>query len=268
MIRISEIEIGGTRPVIIAGPCAVESRDVVFRTAESAKKTAEKRGFPLIFKSSYKKATRLSGKSFATIGEQEALRILDEVRTVFELPVITDVHEVAEVRGAAEVADLLQIPAYLCRQTELVVAAAKTGKPVNIKKGQFMAAGDMGEIAKKAVLAGNDKIMLTERGTFFGYHDLVVDFRSLIIMKELGYPVIFDSTHSLQLPSSADGVSGGQPQYIIPFAKAAVAVGVDGLFLEIHPDPPGALCDAQSMLHLDLFDKYLNAVDRILSAEG
>lgn len=265
MIQVGDIAVGGDRPVIIAGPCAVESREVVFETAEKAKELTAKYNFPFIFKSSYKKANRLSGDSFATIGNHEALRILAEVRELYQIPVITDIHAVDEVIPAAEVVDVLQIPAFLCRQTDLVVAAAKTGKPVNIKKGQFMAPEDMGEIAKKAVMSGNENVMLTERGTFFGYHNLVVDFRSLIIMRELGYPVIFDSTHSLQLPSGSGIQSGGQPQFVIPFAKAAAAIGVDGLFLEIHPDPPSALCDAASMLHLDHFESYLQAVDQIIT---
>jgi 2-dehydro-3-deoxyphosphooctonate aldolase (KDO 8-P synthase) len=267
VIRVGQIEIGDGRPVIIAGPCAVESREVVFETAEIVKKLADKYNFQLIFKSSYKKANRLSGKSFSSIGMHEALRILAEVREVLEIPVLTDVHAVEEVRTVVEVADILQIPAFLCRQTDLVVAAAKTGKPVNIKKGQFMAPEDMGEIAKKATGVGNDDVMLTERGTFFGYHNLVVDFRSLIIMKSLGYPVIFDCTHSLQLPSGAGIQSGGQPEYVIPFAKAAAAIGIDGLFLEVHPDPSKALCDAASMLHIDHFEEFLKAVDLIVSGE-
>ena len=267
MIRVGQIEIGGGRPVIIAGPCAVESREVVFETAETVKELTAKHNFQLIFKSSYKKANRLSGKSFSSIGMHEALRILAEVREVLEIPVLTDVHAVEEVRTVAEVADILQIPAFLCRQTDLVVAAAKTGKPINIKKGQFMAPEDMGEIAKKVTATGNDNVMLTERGTFFGYHNLVVDFRSLIIMKSLGHPVIFDCTHSLQLPSGSGVQSGGQPEYIIPFAKAAASVGVDGLFLETHPDPSKALCDAASMLQIDHFEEFLKAIDRIVSRE-
>jgi 2-dehydro-3-deoxyphosphooctonate aldolase (KDO 8-P synthase) len=267
VIRVGDIEIGGGRPVIIAGPCAVESREVVFETAERAKQLTAKYNFPFIFKSSYKKANRLSGSSFASIGDIEALRILAEVKELYEIPIITDVHAVDEVVPAAEIADVLQIPAFLCRQTELVIAAARTGKPLNIKKGQFMAPEDMGEIAKKAIDAGNPNVMLTERGTFFGYHNLVVDFRSLIIMKDLGYPVVFDSTHSLQLPSESGIQSGGQPHFIIPFARAAASFGVDGLFLEVHPDPSKALCDAASMLHLDQFEVYLQAVDQIISGK-
>lgn len=265
MIRVGQIEIGAGKPIIIAGPCAVESREVVFETAQRVRELAEKHSFQLVFKSSYKKANRLSGKSFSTIGMHEALRILAEVREVVHVPVITDVHSVEEVIPVAEVADIIQIPAFLCRQTDLVIAAAKTGRPLNIKKGQFMAPEDMKEIANKAVDAGNDYIMLTERGTFFGYHNLVVDFRSLIIMKESGFPVIFDSTHSLQLPSGSGIHSGGQPEYVIPFARAAAAIGVDGLFLEVHPEPSNALCDAGSMLHLDLFEQYLVEINQIIS---
>jgi 2-dehydro-3-deoxyphosphooctonate aldolase (KDO 8-P synthase) len=267
VIRIGQIEIGGGRPVIMAGPCVVESRDIVFRTAEAAKKLTERHHFDYIFKSSYMKANRLSGGSFSTIGMNEALRILDEVRVALDVPVLTDIHSVSEAQPAAEAVDILQIPAFLCRQTDLVEAAAKTGKPVNIKKGQFMAPEDMGEIAKKAVSTGNSNVMLTERGTFFGYHNLVVDFRSLIIMKQLGYPVIFDCTHSLQLPGGAGVQSGGQPEFVIPFARAATAIGVDGLFLEIHPDPPSAKSDAASMLPLDRFEEYLEAVDGVVATE-
>ncbi len=267
MIRVGQTEIGGGgKPVIIAGPCAVESREITFETAEAVKDLTGRHNFQLIFKSSYKKANRLSGKSFSSIGVHEALRILAEVRAVLDIPILTDIHEVEEARTVAEVADVLQIPAFLCRQTDLVVAAARTGKPLNIKKGQFMAPEDMGEIAAKAVAAGNRDVMLTERGTFFGYHNLVVDFRSLVMMRELGYPVVFDSTHSLQLPGGSGTQSGGQPRYIIPFAKAAAAIGVDGLFVEVHPDPSKALCDGGSMLHLDHFEEYLKSVDRIVSS--
>lgn len=263
MIKVGDIEIGGRRPVIIAGPCAVESREIVFEVAQKAKDLSTQYGFPFIFKSSYKKANRLSGNSFSTIGMHEAMRILAEVREVCQVPVLTDIHTEEEAPVAAGVADVLQIPAFLCRQTDLVVAAAKTGRPVNIKKGQFMAPEDMGEIAKKVVDAGNRDVMLTERGTFFGYHNLVVDFRSLIIMKEAGYPVIFDATHSLQLPGGSGVQSGGQPQYVIPMARAAAAIGIDGLFIEVHPDPPSAKSDAASMLHLDHFETFLREVDKI-----
>ncbi len=263
MIRVGDIELGGDRPVIIAGPCAVESREVVFETAERIKELTEKYSFPFIYKSSYKKANRTSTDSFSTIGEHEALRILAEAREIYRLTVVTDVHTPDEARLAAAVVDMLQIPAFLCRQTELLVAAARTGRPINIKKGQFMAPEDMEHAAQKVVMAGNPDVALTERGTFFGYHNLVVDFRSLVVMRELGHPVIFDSTHSLQLPGGSKGKSGGQPDYIIPMAKAAAALGVDGLFLEVHPDPENALCDAESMLHLDHLDTYLAEVDAI-----
>ena len=267
MIRVGDIEIGGNRPVIIAGPCAVESREVVFKTAERVKELTDRYNFPFIFKSSYKKANRTSADSFTSIGDHEALRILAEVREIYRLIVITDVHTPDEARLAAGVVDMLQIPAFLCRQTELLTAAARTGKPINIKKGQFMAPEDMKHAAQKVVMAGNPNVTLTERGTFFGYHNLVVDFRSLIIMRSLGNPVIFDSTHSLQLPGGSKGKSGGQPEFIIPMARAAAAVGVDGLFLEVHPDPQSALCDAESMLHLDHLEDYLKQVDDIFRSK-
>jgi 2-dehydro-3-deoxyphosphooctonate aldolase (KDO 8-P synthase) len=189
------------------------------------------------------KANRLSGQSFSTIGIGKALSILQDVKEKFNLPILTDIHRVEEIEMVSDIADCLQIPAFLCRQTELVMAAAKTMLPLNIKKGQFLAPEDMKPIAEKALSVGNDKIMLTERGTSFGYHDLVVDFRGLLIMAELGFPVVFDCTHSVQKPGAAEGCSGGDPKFIIPLAKAAVAVGVDAIFVETHPDPQNALSD-------------------------
>ncbi len=248
---------------LIAGPCAVEGKEVCFEVAEQVKKLSERFHIPYVFKSSYKKANRLSAGSYAGPGLEEGLRILEEVKNEFALPILTDVHETKEVPAAAEVVDILQIPAFLCRQTDLVVEAAKTGKWVNIKKGQFLAPEDMGKIAAKA---NSSKVMLTERGTTFGYHNLVVDFRSLLIMRETGYKVIFDATHSLQLPGGGGTVSTGQPQYVIPMAKAAMAVGIDGLFVETHPRPAEALSDAGAMLPLDKMEKLLEAVVRIKEA--
>jgi 2-dehydro-3-deoxyphosphooctonate aldolase (KDO 8-P synthase) len=191
------------------------------------------------------KANRLSGESFSTIGIDKALSILGKVKEKFGLPILTDIHSIGEIGPAAGIADCLQIPAFLCRQTELVVSAAKTGLPINIKKGQFLAPEDMKPIAEKAVSAGNDKILLTERGSSFGYRDLVVDFRGMVTMKEFGYPVVFDCTHSVQKPGASGGSSGGDPRFIGPLARAAVAVGVDALFIETHPDPPSALSDKE-----------------------
>jgi 2-dehydro-3-deoxyphosphooctonate aldolase (KDO 8-P synthase) len=268
-VDIGEIRIGGGAPlVLIAGPCVVESRDLVLRTAGTIQTIARRQNVPLIFKSSYKKANRTSAKGFAGIGTEEALRVLAAVKQEFGLPVLTDVHSESEVPAAAEIADVLQIPAFLCRQTELLQAAGRTGRVVNIKKGQFMAPGDMRFAAEKVLETGNAKILLTERGTVFGYHDLVVDMRSLAIMRDLGYPVVFDGTHSVQLPSQEkDGTSSGNPEFILPLSRAAVAAGCDGVFLEVHPDPPRALSDAGSQLKLELLEKVLEqvlAVDRLV----
>ena len=208
---------------------------------------------PVLFKGSYRKANRSSASSFTGIGDREALEILAEVRETFGMPVLTDVHETGEVELAARYVDVLQIPAFLCRQTDLLVAAASTGLAVNIKKGQFMAPGDMAYAAEKAASTGNRKIMLTERGTTFGYHNLVVDFRALPIMGDAGWPVIFDATHSVQLPGAASGVSGGDRRFLLPLARAAVATGIDGLFFEVHPDPARAMSDAATQVPLDEF---------------
>jgi 2-dehydro-3-deoxyphosphooctonate aldolase (KDO 8-P synthase) len=264
-VSIQNVTIGGNRPlVLIAGPCVVESRDIVLRTAEQVKRCAEKYHTPVIFKSSYKKANRTSESSFSGIGLDEALEILAEVRKEFGLPVLTDVHSVPEVALAARVADVLQIPAFLCRQTDLLHAVGRTGKAVNIKKGQFLAPDDMRHAAEKVAATGNTSIMLTERGTTFGYHNLVVDMRSLKIMRDLGYPVILDATHSVQLPGGvSDRQSGGQPEFIFTLARAGVAAGCDGLFVEVHPDPSRALSDAASQLRLDLLDELLKQVTAI-----
>lgn len=252
--------------MIIAGPCVVESRELAMRVAGEAKKITEKLGLPFIYKSSYKKANRTSGKSFVGIGMDEAIRILGEVKSEFDLPVLTDVHSESEVEAAAEVADVLQIPAFLCRQTELLQAAGRTGRVVNIKKGQFMAPEDMKHQAEKVVSVGNSGVMLTERGTTFGYHNLVVDMRSLVIMKESGFPVILDTTHSLQLPGGEKDRTSGQPEYIFPIARAGAAVGIDGLFLETHPDPARALSDSSTQLSFELFEPLLTQVKKIDSA--
>jgi 2-dehydro-3-deoxyphosphooctonate aldolase (KDO 8-P synthase) len=263
-IRVQEITIGGGSPlVLIAGPCVVEGRDITFRTAEQIKRVAGKNSIPFIFKSSYKKANRTSGSSFISIGMEKALKILGEIREQLEVPILTDIHSESEAEVAADVADVLQIPAFLCRQTELLRAAGRTGKVVNIKKGQFMAPEDMRLQAGKVEAVGNRKVMLTERGTTFGYHNLVVDMRSLTIMRSLGYPVVFDVTHSVQLPGGENDRSGGRPEFIFPLARAGVAAGCDALFVETHPDPKRALSDASSQLPLDLLGKLVKEVKEI-----
>lgn len=238
---------------LIAGPCLVEGRQMAMEVAAELDRIREELDIPVIFKGSYRKANRSSASSFTGIGDREALEILTEVRATYGMPVLTDVHETGEVELAAQYVDVLQIPAFLCRQTDLLVAAAATGLTVNIKKGQFLAPGDMAYAAEKAASTGNRKIMLTERGTTFGYHNLVVDFRALPIMGESGWPVVFDATHSVQLPGAASGVSGGDRRFLLPLARAAVATGVDGLFFEVHPDPSSARSDAATQVRLDEF---------------
>lgn len=234
---------------VVAGPCVVESKEMLQKTAAELKRICTDLNIKLFFKASYKKANRSSVKSFTGIGDELALNYLAEIHEEFELPVLTDVHSVEEIELAAQYVDVLQIPAFLSRQTELLVAAAKTGKTVNIKKGQFLAPDDMKKAIEKVENNGTRKIWLTERGTFFGYHDLVVDFRSLLIMKEFGYPVVYDATHSVQKPSIGEQ-SGGSPQYIFSLAKAAAAVGIDGLFFETHPNPKEAKSDSATQLPL------------------
>jgi 2-dehydro-3-deoxyphosphooctonate aldolase (KDO 8-P synthase) len=261
MIKIGGIKIGGNNPlVLIAGPCVVEGREITLRTAETIQRLAKKYRIPFIFKSSYKKANRTSGKSFSTLGMDDGLAVLREVKETLGLPILTDVHTEDEVEHAAVVADVLQIPAFLCRQTDLLQAAGRTKRVVNIKKGQFMAPEDMKHQAQKVEQVGNKKVMLTERGATFGYHNLVVDMRSLTIMRSLGYPVILDATHSVQLPGGGKGETSGQPQFIFPIARAGVAVGIDGLFIETHPNPARALSDAASQLKLEYLEALLKQI--------
>ena len=248
---------------LIAGPCVVEDEKLMMQVAEKLVEITQNRGIPFIFKSSFRKANRTSIESPTGPGITKGLEILLKIKNELNIPILTDVHEINEVAEVAEVADILQIPAFLSRQSDLIFAAAKTGKIVNIKKGQFMAPEDMKNVAGKILAAGNENILLTERGTSFGYHNLVVDFRSFAIMKQLGYPVVYDVTHSLQRPSQ-NRTSGGTPQYIELMAKAALATGmVDGLFIETHPNPAEALSDASSMLALDKLSKLLNACLKI-----
>ncbi len=251
MVEIKNIKIGDGNPfVLIAGPCVVENEDMILKTAESIKNITAGLKIPFIFKASYKKANRTSIGSFTGLGDDKALKILEKTKNEFNIPVLTDVHTGEEVNKASQVADILQIPAFLSRQTDLLISAGNSGKAVNIKKGQFLAPDDMQHVAEKVRSTGNKNILLTERGTTFGYHNLVVDMRSLIIMKEFGYPVVMDATHSVQLPSKGN-TSGGEPKFIKPLARAAAAAGIDALFLEVHPNPKEALSDADSQLPLN-----------------
>ena len=263
VVEVNGIKIGGGNPfVLIAGPCVIESKELIMTTASRIKEITSELNIPFIFKSSYKKANRTSDDSFMGIGDEEALMILAEVKKKLNLTVITDIHSPAEAEMAAKYVDILQIPAFLCRQTELLKAAAKTGKVINIKKGQFVAPGDMKFAAEKVMNAGNNKILLTERGSSFGYHNLIVDMRGLVIMKNLGFPVVMDATHSVQIPGEG-GITGGQPAFIIPIARAATAVGIDALFLEVHPDPKKAMSDAASQLPLSELRNLLITIKQI-----
>ncbi|MDI6854271.1 MAG: 3-deoxy-8-phosphooctulonate synthase [Deltaproteobacteria bacterium] len=249
-VPVGNLKIGDGGLVMIAGPCVIESAALTLEVAWALKEFARQLSLSLVFKSSYDKANRTSVASFRGPGLGPGLEILARVRQEVGLPVLSDVHHVDEVGPAAQVLDVLQIPAFLCRQTDLVLAAAATGKPVNIKKGQFLAPWDMAPVVAKAASAGHRKLLLTERGASFGYNNLVVDFRSLAIMKNLGYPVILDVTHSVQLPGGLGSSSGGQREFIPLLARAGVAAGVDGLFMEVHPEPDKALCDGPNSLPL------------------
>ncbi len=245
---------------LIAGPCVIESERICLTVAEKITKLCARHKLPYVFKSSYSKANRLSASSYCGPGIDKGLKILAKVKKEFGVPILTDVHETTEVNRAAEVADILQIPAFLCRQTALIQKAAVTGKWVNIKKGQFLAPEDMKLIAEKA---GTKKVMLTERGTTFGYRNLVVDFRSLLIMKQTGLPVVFDATHSLQLPGAGGTVSGGQPEYSIPMAVAATTFGINGIFVETHANPKEALSDSGAMLPLAKMPVLIESVLKV-----
>jgi 2-dehydro-3-deoxyphosphooctonate aldolase (KDO 8-P synthase) len=263
-ITIADIRLGGNNPLfIIAGPCVIENEEIVFYTAERLKEICRGLGLPLIFKSSYDKANRTSLSSFRGPGIEKGLRILSDVRSRFKIPVISDVHSVEEVKSASQVLDAIQIPAFLSRQTDLILSASCTGKPVNIKKGQFLAPWDVKNIIDKFTSTGNHDLFITERGTSFGYNNLVVDFRGISIMRSFGYPVVFDVTHSLQLPGGQGSSSGGQREFAEPLARAAVAVGVDGIFMEVHPDPDKALCDGPNMLPIDTVPDLLRMIKDI-----
>jgi 2-dehydro-3-deoxyphosphooctonate aldolase (KDO 8-P synthase) len=261
---IGKIKIGGNAPLfLIAGPCVIESEAHASIIAERLAALAAELNVPLIFKASYDKANRTSISSYRGPGLQEGLRILGNIKKHTGLPILTDVHEVSHVGPAAEVCDILQIPAFLCRQTDLLLAAGKSGRVVNVKKGQFLSPWDMKNAAEKVASAGNDKIIFTERGTSFGYQNLVVDMRSFPIMHKLGYPVVFDVTHSVQLPGGEGKSSGGQPEFIEPLVRAGTAAGVDGLFLEVHDNPAKALSDGTNALPLDQLRPLLLKILRL-----
>lgn len=264
LVKAGKVEIGGGRPLaVIAGPCVVESRESALRHAAALKETAERVGVPYIFKSSYDKANRSSVNSFRGLGMGRGLEILAEVKKQVGVPILTDVHEIDQIGAVKEVAEILQIPAFLCRQTDFVVAVAQSGNVVNVKKGQFLAPWDMSNVIEKIRSAGNDQILLTERGATFGYNNLVSDMRSLVVMRELGYPVVFDATHSLQLPGGLGNASGGERKFIAALARAGVAAGVDALFMEVHEDPDHALSDGPNSLALELFENLLKSVKAI-----
>jgi len=251
---------------LMAGPCAIEGEDIAMRIAERIVSITDRLDIPYIYKGSYRKANRSRADSFTGIGDEKALKILQKVGRTFGVPTVTDIHESHEAAMAAEYVDVLQIPAFLCRQTELLLAAAKTGKAVNIKKGQFLSASAMRFAVDKVKDSGNERVLLTDRGNTFGYQDLIVDFRGIPEMRTFGVPVIMDCTHSLQQPNQPSGVTGGKPALIETIAKAAIAVGADGLFIETHPDPANAKSDGANMLHLDLLEELLVKLVRLRAA--
>ena len=252
---------------LMAGPCAIEGEDIALRIAEKIISITDKLKIPYIFKGSYRKANRSKGSSFTGIGDEKALRILERIGREFGVPTVTDIHESDEAAMAAAYVDVLQIPAFLCRQTDLLIAAAQTGKVVNVKKGQFLSAGSMKFAVEKIKEAGNNKVILTDRGNTFGYQDLIVDYRGLPEMQSFGVPVVMDCTHSLQQPNQSSGVTGGKPELISTIAKAAIAVGADGLFIETHPDPAKALCDAASQLCVTDLEEFLKPLIEIHNLE-
>ncbi len=263
-VDIGSFSVGGGRPlVLIAGPCVIESAAHAAEMAAGIREVAARHAVPFVFKASYDKANRTSISSYRGPGLREGIRILGRIKADLDVPILTDIHEASHADPAADVADVLQIPAFLCRQTDLLLAAAATGRAVNIKKGQFLAPRDVKHAIAKVTGAGNDRVLVTERGTSFGYNNLVVDMRALPIMRELGYPVIFDVTHSLQLPGGGDGVTAGLAKYIEPLGAAGVAAGVDGIFLEVHEEPARAKSDAQNALRLDALDGLLRKLVRI-----
>jgi 2-dehydro-3-deoxyphosphooctonate aldolase (KDO 8-P synthase) len=264
IVHVGSIPCGGNLPfILIAGPCVIEGRDSALYHAEALRVLTDRLGVPFIYKSSYDKANRTSGESFRGLGMEEGLAILAEAKRQYGVPTLTDVHSPEEARAAADAVDVLQIPAFLCRQTDLLLAAGKSGRVVNIKKGQFLAPWDMGHVAAKVASTGNRRILLTERGASFGYNNLVSDFRSLPIMATTGYPVVYDATHSVQLPGGQGNTSGGQREFIAPLARAAVAVGVDGIFMEVHRDPERALSDSATVFPLAQLETLLRTLQQL-----
>jgi 2-dehydro-3-deoxyphosphooctonate aldolase (KDO 8-P synthase) len=251
---------------LMAGPCAIEGEEIALRIAEKIVTLTDKLNIPYIFKGSYRKANRSKGSSFTGIGDEKALKILEKIGKTFDVPTVTDIHESKEAAMAAAYVDVLQIPAFLCRQTDLLIAAAETGKVVNVKKGQFLSAGSMKFAVDKIIDSGNNRVVLTDRGNTFGYQDLIVDYRGLPEMQSFGVPVVMDCTHSLQQPNQSSGVTGGKPELITTIAKAAIAVGADGLFIETHPDPANAKSDGANMLNLALLEDLLVKLIRVRQA--
>lgn len=272
IVRINQIEIGGNAPlVLIAGPCVIESEDQIRKTAEGLKEITSVIKVPFIFKSSYDKANRTSINSYRGPGLKKGLEILERAKKEFNIPLLVDVHQVEEVTLVSKVADILQVPAFLCRQTDLILSIARTGKPVNVKKGQFLGPWDMKNVIEKIESTGNKNILLTERGSCFGYNNLVVDMKSLPIMRSFGYPVVFDATHSVQRPGEKGTASGGERECVPFLAQAAVATGIDGIFLEVHPEPEKALSDGPNMLKLSQLKELLGKltrIDKIVKATG
>jgi 2-dehydro-3-deoxyphosphooctonate aldolase (KDO 8-P synthase) len=271
-VQVGDIAIGGGNPLaLMAGPCVIESEAHARSMAGALAEITRRLSVPFIFKASFDKANRTSGKSFRGPGLAEGLRVLAAIKAGTGVAILTDIHEPAQAAAAADVADVLQIPAFLCRQTDLLIAAARTGRAINIKKGQFLAPDDVRHAVAKIVDAGNSRVFVTERGTSFGYHNLVVDMRAFPIIREMGVPVVFDVTHSLQLPGGGDGVTSGQAEYIEPLASAGVGAGVDGVFLEVHDEPRMARSDAQNALRLDALEpllRKLTAIDAIVKRAG
>lgn len=266
LIQIGDLTIDKNGPFfLIAGPCVIEDEVLTLEVARFLSETGKELDIPVIFKTSYDKANRTSLNSFRGPGIDKGLEIIRKVKEITGLPVLSDVHSVEEIEKAADVLDIIQIPAFLCRQTDLLLAAARTGLPINIKKGQFLSPWEMGPVVEKVTSTGNHGVLITERGTFFGYNNLVVDIRSIAIMKDLGFPVVFDATHSVQLPGGDGTCSGGQREFVSHLSKAAIAAGADGLFLEVHPDPDSALCDGPNALPIDEVKALLTMLKNIYS---